>query len=230
MSSRFEVQNIRLTFGTQAVLQDVSLGTVEGRSVGIIGPNGAGKTSLFDVMSGFVTPSGGRVMLDGREVTGRSPVRIARLGVRRTFQGDELFDDLTVIENLVAAGCTFQYGLDLLELLELQNSAALTVGSMPAGLRRLVGLGRALAGKPSTLLVDEPASGMVALEVERLVTILQRIQRELELGMLVVDHDMTFIRSLCDIVHVLDRGTQICHGPPDEVLSDQRVLEVYLGI
>jgi len=230
MSIRFEVQNIRLTFGTQAVLQDVSLGTVEGRCVGIIGPNGAGKTSLFDVMSGFVAPNAGRVILDGREVTGRSPVRIARLGVRRTFQGDELFDDLTVIENLVAAGCTFQHGLELLELLELQNSAALTVGSMPAGLRRLVGLGRALAGKPSALLVDEPASGMVALEVERLVIILHRIQREFDLGMLVVDHDMTFIRSLCDIVHVLDRGAQICHGPPEAVLADPRVLEVYLGI
>jgi branched-chain amino acid transport system ATP-binding protein len=246
------VQNLELEFEGIRALGGVSLGVEPHTLVALVGPNGAGKTSLLNCVGGFYTPTGGRILLDGVPVHGLSPHRIAAHGVARTFQFVELFRHLSVLDNLmlgrhlhmhagVLAGALF-WGRargeevrhrrrveEIVEFLELERHRKEPIASLPFGVQKLVGLGRALALEPKLILLDEPSSGMNRQEKEELARFLLRIKHERGIAMLWVEHDMELVADLADAVTVLDFGQTIAGGPPATVLRDPRVTAAYLG-
>lgn len=238
-----EVDQVSVRFGGHLALGDVVLSVAEGTITGLIGPNGAGKTTLFNVISGLQPPSSGDVRVDGSSIVGLSPARRARVGMARTFQRLELFGSLTVRENIRVAGeirnrwsMRRRAGIDvtgeterLLVELGLEAVADREVAEIPTGQARLVELGRALMTRPRLLLLDEPASGQDDHETELFGALLRRLADD-GVTVLLVEHDMSLVMSVCDRVHVLDFGSIICEGTPDQVQRDQRVLEAYLGV
>jgi branched-chain amino acid transport system ATP-binding protein len=236
-----DIQGVSVRFGGLAALSDVSLSVGDGAITGLIGPNGAGKTTLFNVVTGMQRPNAGTVHLDGRDLRGLSSFRRARLGLGRTFQRLELFGSLTVAENIgVAASIalrgvvkarsrtiheTRQEILDRLGLTPVANDRADT---LPTGTARLVELARALATRPRVLLLDEPASGQDVDETARFSEVLRRLAGD-GLAILLVEHDMELVMSVCDAVAVLDYGRVICTGTPAEIQADPEVRAAYLG-
>ncbi|MCZ7526529.1 MAG: ABC transporter ATP-binding protein [Acidimicrobiia bacterium] len=223
-----EVEVVTMRFGGVVALHEVSLEVRPGTVTGVIGPNGAGKTTLFDVVTGFLRPTSGHVRYRGRDVTRLSPHRRAGLGLRRTFQGAELFDDLSVRENIAVARSGSTPVDDLLERFGLDPWASDLAESLPAGIRRRVGLVQALAGEPGALLLDEPAAGLDEAETSVLADELRVLAGE-GLTVLIIDHDMSLMGRVCSELHVLDFGELIARGAPEEVLRDSKVLEAYLG-
>jgi branched-chain amino acid transport system ATP-binding protein len=223
---------------------DVGLEVGEGELVGLIGPNGAGKTTFIDAISGFVRCRG-RVELDGHDLTGLPPHARARRGLARTWQSIELFDDLSVRENLFVASHrpsiwhtiretvsrpdpgTAEIGAAL-ELLGLEEAADEMPTDLSQGQRKLVGIARALVAKPRLLCLDEPAAGLDTHESEELG---RRLRQLADAGqaMLLVDHDMGLVLGICDEVTVLEFGKVIAHGPADVVRRDEAVITAYLG-
>jgi len=239
-----EVRGVSVSFGGLAALSDVSLEVPEGSITGLIGPNGAGKTTLFDVITGMRKPSRGDVTFNGRDLKGVSPYRRSRLGLGRTFQRLELFGTLTVRENVrVAASVGRRRGgwslrarhesVDelvegLLQRVHLEEVAEARADTLPTGTGRLVELARALAIHPSTLLLDEPASGQNPEETGRFGAILRSLSSD-GLAILLVEHDMDLVMSVCDTVFVLVQGAILCSGTPAEVQRNPAVAEAYLG-
>jgi branched-chain amino acid transport system ATP-binding protein len=238
-----EVRGVSVNFGGLAALSDVSLDVPDGSITGLIGPNGAGKTTLFDVITGM-RRSSGEVTFNGRDLKGVSPYRRSRLGLGRTFQRLELFGTLTVRENVrVAAsvgrrrrGRPLETGHEsvdqvtdgLLHRVHLDAVAEARADTLPTGTGRLVELARALAIHPSILLLDEPASGQNPEETSRFGGILRTLSDD-GLAILLVEHDMDLVMSVCDTVFVLVQGTILCSGTPSEVQSSAAVAEAYLG-
>jgi branched-chain amino acid transport system ATP-binding protein len=216
---------LSVSFGGVKALVDVDLEVPEGKLVGLIGPNGAGKTTFIDAITGFVRSRGG-VELDGRDLSGLAPHERARGGLARTWQAAELFDDLTVGEHVgvVARGRP----TDALALLGLEDAVDKLPAQLSQGERKLVGVARALAATPRLVCLDEPAAGLDASESERLGRQLRQVV-EGGIAMLLVDHDMGLVLSVCDWIAVLEFGELIATGTPDEVRSDRRVVEAYLG-
>lgn len=235
MPSQLEVENVTVAFGGRRALDGVDLRAEPGRVTGLIGPNGAGKSTLFDVISGLRKPAKGSVALGGREITRLGPARRARLGMSRTFQRLELFGRLSVRDNLLVAA---EMGPDrkqapavvdgLLERLDLRTIADTTADALSTGMGRLVEVGRALAARPSVLLLDEPAAGQDHEETERFSSLLRTVADD-GVAVLLVEHDMDLVMKVCDTVHVLDLGKIISVGTPDEIRSDDRVITAYLG-
>ncbi len=206
---------------------------------GLIGPNGAGKTTLFNVITGLLPPNAGRVVLDGRDITKVNPTKRARLGLARTFQRLELFHVLSVRENIrVAADIRKGYARDgsnpatvveeIIERIGLRDVADARVDSLPTGQCRLVELGRCLATQPKVLLLDEPASGQDEEETEQFAALLRQLAAE-GVAILLVEHDVHLVMSVCTRVHVLDFGRIIAAGTADEIQQDEAVLAAYLG-
>ena len=219
-------QGMSVSFGGVHAVVDVDLEVTEGGLVGLIGPNGAGKTTFIDAITGFVR-SRGRVELDGEDLSRLAPHVRARRGLARTWQAIELFDDLTVGENVaVAASDQSQHALELVGL------DSVVAGKMPSqlsqGERKLAGVARALAAKPRVVCLDEPAAGLDSTESELLGKRLRKVV-EGGTGMLLVDHDMSLVLSVCDHIVVLEFGKVIARGSPDEVRRNPRVVEAYLG-
>ena len=229
------VSDVTVAFGGKRALDGVALEAVPGRVTGLIGPNGAGKSTLFDVVSGLRRPSTGRVCLDGRDVTRTGPAGRARLGLARTFQRLELFDRLTVRDNLLVAA---ELGPDrrraaaatseILARLGLTAVADRAVDTLPTGVGRLVEVGRALATRPQVLLLDEPAAGQDGQETARFAALLRSLAAE-GTAVILVEHDMSLVMAVCDEVHVLDLGKIISVGPPEAIRNDPVVLAAYLG-
>lgn len=235
MPSQLEVENVTVSFGGRRALDGVDLQAKPGEVTGLIGPNGAGKSTLFDVVSGLRKPVHGSVVMDGRDVTREGPARRARRGMARTFQRLELFGRLSVRDNILVAA---ELGPDrrkapavadaLLERLELGAVADTTADALSTGMGRMVEVGRALAARPSVILLDEPAAGQDREETERFSALLRSVADD-GVAVLLVEHDMELVMNVCDAVHVLDLGKIICVGTPDVVRSDQRVVSAYLG-
>ena len=230
-------EGISLAFAGLRVLKGVDLTLGPGESLGLIGPNGAGKTTLVNVLSGFQAPDSGIVSLDGVEVTGRSPTRLAHDGLGRTFQAALPFPDLSGLES-VAVGAmgmgvsrrrALAVAADVLGHLNLLEQARLPAGALPPGGQRLLGIARALAIGPRYLLLDEPAAGLNEAECEQLVAILRNVLNDFGCGILLIEHDMNIVMPLCSRVQVLDDGTTIRVGTPQEVQADPVVVESYLG-
>jgi ABC-type branched-subunit amino acid transport system ATPase component len=245
-----EVHHVTVRFGGNVALDDVNLAAGHGRVTGLIGPNGAGKTTIFDVCSGFTHPAEGTVAFFGEDLAGVPPARRAQRGLGRTFQRMELFDSLTVTEN-VALGREARYGAgspwrqlvargtERRELAEAVADAVVTcglggiaaerVGTLSTGQRRMVELARSLAAGFRFLLLDEPSSGLDQHETAALGRIVRDLVDQRGIGVLLVEHDMSLVMGLCDDLHVLDFGKVIFSGPPHEARDSERVRAAYLG-
>ena len=225
------VDAVTVRFGGTVALSEASLRVAPGTVHGLIGPNGAGKTTLFDVVTGFVSPTSGRIHVDDVDITRSSPRARIRRGVRRSFQGAELFGDLTVRANLeVAQPRRPQASADrLLERMGLTQYADARAQDVPSGVQRVVGIARALAGEPRALLLDEPGAGLQGSEVVALANQIAAICRDDGVTTLLVDHDMELIELVCEQVTVLDFGKVIATDSPVRIKQDSAVLEAYLG-
>jgi sulfate-transporting ATPase len=236
-----ELRDISVRFGGLLAVSKVSLDLRDGQIIGLIGPNGAGKTTLFNVATGMQEPNQGRVLVDGRDVTGARPHQFARLGLARTFQRLEVFGSLTVRDNIrVAAelhrrrwaragvGHPDAVTDTIIEHLGLEAVASTRAELLPTGTARLAEVARALATQPRVLLLDEPSSGLSASETSTFAALLRGLAAS-GIAILVVEHDMGFIMNLCDEIVVLDAGQVIATGTPPAVQADPMVLEAYLG-
>ncbi len=244
MSAVLATTGLSVRFGGVRAVDDVAVAVEEGQLVGLIGPNGAGKTTFIDAITGFVR-STGRVELDGKDLTGLPPHARAQRGLARTWQSTELFDDLTVWENLAVAAQRPSFlalAAELvgkrvgqsaateraLELLDLGPLAESTPEELTQGQRKLVGVARAIAMEPRLLCLDEPAAGLDTNESGDLG---RRLRGLADAGTttLLIDHDMGLVMTICDQIIVLEFGQVIAAGPPDEVRRDPRVVAAYLG-
>jgi ABC-type branched-subunit amino acid transport system ATPase component len=236
-AQRLSARGVSVHFEGLVALNEVHLALRRGEILGLIGPNGAGKTTLVNVLTGFQKPSHGSVRIDDAEVTGWPAHALARFGLGRTFQSVRLFPRLTVLENveLGAVGCGVPRreaearAGDVLQWLGLAEKAGLEAGTLPFGDERWVGLARALAGRPSFLLLDEPAAGLNDAEADRLMQTVSRIRTELGCGVLIIEHNMQLVMSLCDRIHVLEHGRTIAEGTPQEAQDNAEVRRAYLG-
>lgn len=246
--SALEVSGLTVRFGGVVALDDVDLSIRPGEVLGLIGPNGAGKTTFIDAVAGFVTADpGATVVLDDTPIDGWSPTRRARAGLGRSFQSLELFEDVTVRENLLVA-CdehdVVRYGADLVRPgrptltplaaaavreFGLEGDLDVTPDRLPHGRRRLVAIARAVAAAPSVLLLDEPAAGLTAIETDELGRLVRKLAHETGLAVLMIEHDVSLVLSVCDRVTVLDFGRVIATGTPAEITANPAVVAAYLG-
>ena len=242
-----EVRNLTVRYGGTLAVDDVSFRVEPGTVVGLIGPNGAGKTSLIDAVTGFTAMSGGDVLLDGDLITRQSASRRARRGVSRSFQSLELFEDSTVHDNLQTAADQrdlISYFRDFVYPVSAQLPPAAVAAinefdlgadlhrnaqDLPYGKRRLLAIARAVASSPSVLLLDEPAAGLGDVETAELAALLKRLARDWGIGILLVEHDMNLVMSVCDELVVIDFGQKIAQGTPTQVRSNPAVITAYLG-
>ncbi len=245
-----ELRDVSVRFGGITALSEVSLTARPGRVLGVIGPNGAGKTTLFNVACGFVRPDAGTIVWGGRELHGLRPHQLAGLGIARTLQGLGLFDRMTVLDNVLVgadaqAGASFLSGLfalprsgreeallrerarSLLDELGIAAYAGRLPGSLPYAVRKKVALARALVSEPELVMLDEPASGLSEEELAELGRRLRGLAERM--SVMLVEHHMDLVMSVCDDITVLDFGKVIASGTPDEVRDDPAVLAAYLG-
>jgi ABC-type branched-subunit amino acid transport system ATPase component len=240
------LEHLTVRYEAVVAVDDVSFRLEPGTVTGLIGPNGAGKTSLIDAISGF-TPAEGRVLLDDIDLSKQPPVKRARAGVARSFQSLELFEDLTVNENLrvaaddrdvaayftglVAPGDPPLPAAALLAVQEfgLQDDLHKLPAELSFGRRRIVAIARALAFEPSVLMLDEPATGLDEVERREVAGLIRSLADDWGLGILLVEHDVNLVMSVCDHLTVLDFGRQIASGSPAEVRNDPAVIAAYLG-
>ena len=246
------VEGLSKHFGGIHALTDYGIEIGHGELIGLIGPNGAGKTTVFNLLSGVLKPSGGKIVFHGRDVTHLRPDQNAVLGIARTFQNIRLFNDLTVKENIkVAFHKSLGKGLwntllttpgfrqserlmeqkveeflDLLDVREVKNELA---QNLPYGLQRRVEIARAMATAPQLLLLDEPAAGMNVNETQELIQIIRHIHQHYQLTIFLVEHDMKLVMALCQRIQVIDRGRTLIVGTPQEIRNHPEVIDAYLG-
>jgi branched-chain amino acid transport system ATP-binding protein len=253
MSAFLELRGLTKWFGGLRAVDNVSLAVERGQTVGLIGPNGAGKTTLFNLVSGVLPPNQGEVVFQGKRITGLTMHEIARRGLVRTFQLSRLWGNFTVLENVsvalhLHAGVHFwrtvidprpsraheatltERAREILRLVGLGDREDARAASLPHGLQRLLQIAVALAPDPTVLLLDEPVTGMNQIEVDHVMALIRRLTRERHITTVLVEHNMQAVMSACERLAVLHFGKKIAEGTPDEIASNQEVVEAYLGV
>ncbi len=246
------LEHCTMQFGGLKAVCDLQLDIHPGELVGLIGPNGAGKTTVFNLVTGVYAPTQGRVLLNGKAISGLKPSRIAAAGITRTFQNIRLFARLTCRDNVCIAShqhaesslwdavfqtpraarderAMQQRASELLDVLGLSAWAGTTASELPYGQQRRLEIARALAGRPQLLLLDEPAAGLNPQESEELMHLIEDIRTRFQVTILLIEHDMKVVMGICRRIAVLDYGIKIAEGTPDEIRRNPKVVEAYLG-
>jgi branched-chain amino acid transport system ATP-binding protein len=246
-----EISAITQIFGGVTALDNVSFCIEKGAITGVIGPNGAGKTTLFNIITGIYTQTSGTVALEGKDISGLPPEKLARLGLVRTFQNIELFGQMTVLENVMVGrhtksacglfSCALKTPWSMREERQIRSAsetwldftgisdlADVTAGNLPFGKGRLLEIARALALEPRMILMDEPAAGLNSQETLALARLIQRI-REMGITVVLVEHDMELVMDICDRIVVLNLGCKLAEGTPREIQDNHDVIAAYLG-
>jgi branched-chain amino acid transport system ATP-binding protein len=246
-----QVEGLTKNFGGLTAVNSVDMSIRPGELVGLIGPNGAGKTTFFNLLTGYIRPSAGRVTLEGKNITAKKPHYVAGKGIIRSFQQDNVFADFTVLENVLLAshlncGVNFwqtvlktrgsrrkeaairEEAEEILELVGIRQLAGSTAGSLPHGHKRMLGIAVALACRPKLLLLDEPLAGMNIAEVDDTLVLIRKLW-ESGLTILLIEHNMRAAMSVCQRFVVLNFGRKIAEGTPDEIRNNPEVVTAYLG-
>lgn len=247
-----ETKDLGIQFGGLRALDDVYLTVDEREIIGLIGPNGAGKTTVFNLLTGVYAPTKGAIRFCGKSIIGKKPYQINRLGIARTFQNIRLFKHMSVLDNIkVAMNQNMHYTViesmfrlprywkeearvtekakELLRIFEMEDTADQMAANLPYGQQRKLEILRAIASEPKILLLDEPPAGMNPTETRELMETIRRIRDMFGVGILLIEHDMALVMGVCERIYVLDYGTLIASGTPEEIRSDERVIKAYLG-
>ncbi|GAB6280659.1 MAG: ABC transporter ATP-binding protein [Thermovirga sp.] len=247
-----ETRNLTMRFGGLTAVKNFDIQVQKGRIVGLIGPNGAGKTTCFNMVTGFYKPTEGQILFEGQDISGWPPHKVCSGGIARTFQNIRLFHTATVLENVMVGARVRQHTtwwhallglpsywkeereirdkcMHLLEAVGMQKLANEESGGLPYGAQRRLEIARALATDPSFLLLDEPAAGMNPSETQDLMGFVKDIRSRFDLTILLIEHDMKVVMGICEHMWVLDYGVTIAEGKPEEIQSNTRVIEAYLG-
>lgn len=250
--AELEIHSLRLSFGGVVAVKDVDLTVNTGELMAVIGPNGAGKTSLLNCITGYYRPQQGKIIFNGKDITHLPAHELVRVGIGRTFQNIELFPGMTVLANMTLArhihchysflkSCVFSSAVkkeeirhrqileEIIDFLEMQSIRKQTVGSLPYGMQKRVELGRALALEPRLLVLDEPFAGMNLEEKEDMVRFLLELNQQWGLTMILVEHDMSIVMSICRRIMVLNFGEKIGEGTAQDISSNPEVVKAYLG-
>ena len=247
-----EVQNLSISVGGLRAVDDFNLHIEKGQLYGLIGPNGAGKTTVFNLLTGVYKPNEGIIRLDGKDITGRKNIEINQDGIARTFQNIRLFKDLSVIDN-VKVGLHNQYhyslltgilrlpkyrrvekemnekAMSLLKVFDLDKEKDFLASNLPYGKQRKLEIARALATNPKLLLLDEPAAGMNPNETQELMDTIRFVQKNFDMTILLIEHDMKLVSGICEELTVLNFGRVLCQGKTSDVLNNPEVIKAYLG-
>ena len=252
MAKMLDVTNLGISFGGLRAVNGCDLKIEKGELYGLIGPNGAGKTTLFNLLTGVYRPNQGQILLDGRDITGKSTIEINKAGVARTFQNIRLFKQLSVLDNVKAglhnhhkysmlAGIfrtpafrrtereMDEQAMELLKVFDLDREAEHLAANLPYGKQRKLEIARALATQPKLLLLDEPAAGMNPNETKELMETIHFVRDHFDMTILLIEHDMKLVSGICEELTVLNFGEVLCQGKTADVLSDPQVIKAYLG-
>ena len=247
-----EVKNLGISFGGLRAVDEFSITIEKGQLYGLIGPNGAGKTTIFNMLTGVYKPTDGTIVLDGKNITGKSTIEINRAGIARTFQNIRLFKDMSVLDNVkVALHNHYKYStlegvfrlpryfklekamdakaMELLKVFDLEKFASYKAANLPYGQQRKLEIARALATDPKLLLLDEPAAGMNPNETGELMDMIRFVRDEFHMTILLIEHDMKLVSGICEELTVLNFGEVLAQGKTTDVLNDPQVIKAYLG-
>ena len=247
-----KAEHLGITFGGLKAVSDFNMEIHEGELMGLIGPNGAGKTTVFNLLTGVYVPTEGAFYLCGQKLNGKQTYQVVEAGIARTFQNIRLFKAMTVLDNVkIAFTKDIHYNLadsllrtkkywnteqeltekamEYLRIVHLDDKAGQLASSLPYGQQRKLEILRALASKPKLLLLDEPAAGMKPTETHDLMETIREIRDMFGVGILLIEHDMSLVMGVCERIYVLDYGTLIASGTPEEIRSDEKVIKAYLG-
>lgn len=247
-----EVSNLGIAFGGLQAVAQLDLSIEKGHLYGLIGPNGAGKTTVFNMLTGVYKPTEGNIILDGKDITGQNPELISKSGIARTFQNIRLFNDMTVLDNVkVGLHNQIRYNMwtgilrlpaykekehemnreamKLLKIFDLDKEADYKASQLPYGKQRKLEIARALATNMKLLLLDEPAAGMNPTETAELLSCINTIRDTFHVAILLIEHDMSLVMRVCERIQVINFGQTIAAGLPEEIASNQEVIEAYLG-
>ncbi|MDF2910402.1 MAG: transporter ATP-binding protein [Sporolactobacillus laevolacticus] len=247
-----EVKNLTKQFGGLTATSDISMNIEKNSITAVIGPNGAGKTTFFNMITAVYKPTSGDILLNGKSLVGLKPHQVSQFGITRTFQNIRLFNDMTVLENVLVGmhqnlkahwvGTLLQLphirkmeeaakveAYDILKYVGLEEYVNENAGNLAYGAQRRLEIGRAMAAKPKVLLLDEPAAGMNPKETEKLTNLIYDLRSKLDVTIILIEHDMKLVMKISDYIYVLDHGELIASGKPDEIRTNKKVIEAYLG-